>query len=67
MLTLGSGEVGIDRKSKKNETNNNLTNIILPESWTNSITERPDASKNHLLTKSVFENIKFEILKQLVK
>ena len=38
-------------------------NRNLPESWTNSITERPDASKIFpVLTKNMFENIKRGIL-----
>ena len=50
---------GLEQKSKENYTNKHLTNRILPESWTNSITERPDASKIFLiLTKSMFKNIK---------
>ena len=51
-----------DQKSRENDTNNHYTNRILPESWINSITERPDASKIFLiLTKSVFKNIKRNI------
>ena len=32
--------------ARANYTNKHLTNRILPESWTKSITERPDASKH---------------------
>ena len=44
---LWRGEkVCVQQKSKENDTNNHDTDIILPESWTNSITDRPYASKN---------------------
>ena len=49
MLTLGSGGVkkyGLTAKIKRKCYKLSSKNRILPETWTNSITERPDASKN---------------------